>query len=809
MHGLKPSPALYRRSFILRAIQLAAVPAFPALLSACGGGGSDQADASGEAPAGVTLSGQVVLPASLSLANTRVVHLLGQGAVGAGGAFQVQFIEGGAALSQVLDAAGNLLVFGYLRAEQPTLSTRSTAEALVYRGLGLPAQAPRIRVAALTLLRSEDLSMVEAAIVSAIAAGGPTWASSPMPGVSGAVSAKVAAMIGTPPASAAARRRALGMIVTPTERVSGLIVEGDGVGACTVTNYFRRRSLLVHTETFAKLDTGPEYALPENLVRTKMTPIDGLSSPMQAIADLFFERKSLYTPFTASLATPRFPDTAVYTRYKIYGIGPGTAKGTWDDLPDALKIEGLELVFTSIVLDFLIPLLCSVVMFVKGEDIDDFAKRSEASALLKDVITGLAKLPELVGLLLAGDFTGCCKATEAYLRGTAGAQIGLLAALTEILTGLYGPIGVDPITGKTVDFNKFIYDAWSKFDRFLGVGEFAFTLFDSAVQALDIGTSSLADTWDITVTKAKVSLTPTEFFVEKNTLFSGITAISVDASQVEGKVFGYRWKCRAGHLSDGSKYGTTIDSTTLNSVAYDAVDVAAGTVDQIDVDVFLSGLGTDDPVGSAKSKVYVTGVTVTPTEKKLKASESVTLTAATVGMRPLAAGETVIYKWTLGGTAGTLTATDTATATFKADATKQGLGLVTVEASLGGKRIGTALATLTVGDKLVVAGRLFEVHFKDENCHTGMYIAIPKVAGAKHYSVLVSGMRGPVFGTSYTWEVYVSGDGSVSPQWTPLGNEYTTGIGGGGGGGADCVDAPDARWAAWYEGSTVEVTVTL
>ena len=29
MHGLKPSPALDRRSFLYRAIQLAAVPVFP------------------------------------------------------------------------------------------------------------------------------------------------------------------------------------------------------------------------------------------------------------------------------------------------------------------------------------------------------------------------------------------------------------------------------------------------------------------------------------------------------------------------------------------------------------------------------------------------------------------------------------------------------------------------------------------------------------------------------------------------------------------------------------------------------------
>jgi hypothetical protein len=70
-------------------------------------------------------------------------------------------------------------------------------------------------------------------------------------------------------------------------------------------------------------------------------------------------------------------------------------------------------------------------------------------------------------------------------------------------------------------------------------------------------------------------------------------------------------------------------------------------------------------------------------------------------------------------------------------------------------------------------------------------------------------MRGPVFGTEYTWDFSVFPNGTVSSGWTPAGNEYTTGIGGGNGGGSECVNVPDQRWAAWYEGSTVSVTVTL
>ncbi|MCE9657380.1 MAG: hypothetical protein K8R60_02395 [Burkholderiales bacterium] len=808
---MKSAPAVDRRSFLFRAMRLAAVPAFPALLVGCGGGGSDQGDAGGEAPpAAFTLDGQVVLPAGLGLAGASVSLVLGQTAVSPAGAFQAPFAAGGICFSQVRDAAGNVLVFGFLRAEQTTLSTRSTAEALVYRALGLWAHAPSVRVAALTLLRSEDLATVEAAVVSAIAAGGAKWASSANVGVSSAVRAKVVSMIGAPPAAAAARKSAQGMIVSPTERVSGLILEGDGIGACTVTNQFRRRSLLVHTETIAKLETGDEFPLPEHLVRTEMSPMDGLSSPMQAVADLWFERKSLYTPLTVSLATPRFPDTAMYTRYKVYGIGPGVSPGTWADLPESIKTEGIVLIIKSVVLDFVLPLIASVVVVMSDEKIDDLVQSTEANDVLKDLVNYLAQVPSLVSLLLAGDFSGLCNAVLTFIRGTDSLQIALFSLISDSLVKKFGPTVIDPVKKLPVDINKAIYENWSMIDGILDVGEAGFTAFDSAIQALDIGSSRLAETWDVTVTKAKVTLNPMEFFVEKNTLFSGITAVAVDASQVEGKVFGYRWKCAAGHLSDGSKYGPVIDSTTINSVAYDAADVPAGTVDQVDVSVFLSGFGIDDPVGSAKAKVYVTGVTVTPAEKKgLKASESVTLTAATVGMRPLAAGETVTYKWTLGGTAGTLTATDKATATFKADTTREGLALVTVEAFLGDKRIGSAQSSLTVGNKLVVAGRLFEVHYKDENCHTGMYIAVPKVAGAKHYSVFVSGMRGPVFGTEYTWEIYVYPDGSVSPEWAPLGNEYTTGIGGGGGGGADCVDAPDGRWAAWYEGSTVSVTVTL
>jgi hypothetical protein len=322
----------------------------------------------------------------------------------------------------------------------------------------------------------------------------------------------------------------------------------------------------------------------------------------------------------------------------------------------------------------------------------------------------------------------------------------------------------------------------------------------------------------VTVTKAKVTLTPAEFFIEKNGLFSGVTAVSVDATQVEGKVFGYRWKCGKGHLSAGDKYGATIDSTTLDSVGYDAVDVAPGTIDQIDVSVFLSGLGTDDPVGSAKAKVYVTGLNLTPASRKLAAGETVALAAEVVGMRPLAAGETIVYRWAMTGAGGALTAGQTATASYRADATQQGVGTITVEAFLGDRRIGRAETKLSVGNLVVVSGRVFEDHWKDASgCHTGIYIAFPKVPDAKSYDVHVTGMRGPVFGTENHWFVGVGAAGAISPfPWTDQGSEILGGsprgfaiLGGGNGGGDACVSEADGRFAAWYAGATVEVTAAV
>jgi hypothetical protein len=801
-----------RRSFLYRAIQLAALPSF---LAACGGGGSDHTDdadaASSGSAATAKMSGQVVLPAGLSLAGTRVGHLLGDEAVASSGAFVISFVPNSAALTQVRDASGNLLLFGFLRAGQTQLSVRSTAEALVFRSLGLWALAPAVRMAALSLFPSENLTTVETAIAAVIAAHGSTWmefaASS---GVGTAVLAKVAAMAAGP-MSAQARRGAQGMIVEPTERVSGLIAEGDGIGACKLTNDFRRRALVVHTETRAKLEGAPdEFDLAPNLIETEMDPTHGLSSPLEFIADLF-SGSSHYTPVSVNLATPIYPPNAIYTRYEIYAIGPGLPSAKWVSLPPSIQSDGLLLIFKSVVVDFALPFIASVMVPFNDDALDDWKQRTEINDVVKDLVNLLVAIPDLVTKVLAGDFKGCCEGAVKYILATDSLQIACLHTLTLAFQKKFGPsFVIDPNTGRTVTFESYIYDFWEKFDKVLDVGEFAFTLFDTAVQACDIVSSSMVEHWDLTVTKAKVTLNPAEFFIEKNGLFSGITAVSVDGGEVAGKVFGYTWKCSSGHLSTGDKYGSFIDSTTLNSVAYDAAGVAAGTVDQIDVKVFLSGFGKDDPVGSAKTKVYVTGVTVTPTEKKLKANESVTLTAQTVGMRPLAAGETVTYRWTMTNTVGALTAGDTPTATFRADATREGIATVTVEASLGGKRIGTAQCSLTVGTKLVVAGRLYEDHWKDASgCHTGMHIAIPKIAGATSYDVFVSGMRGPVFGTEYHWFCYVYPGGATSPEWVSMGNELVTGIGGGNGGGDECVAAPDQRWAAWYEGSTVQVTVTL
>lgn len=820
MLRMKPAPAVDRRSFLFRAMQLAAVPAFPALLVGCGGGSDDNTN-SGVGSTATTITGQVVMPSRLSLAGTRVNHLLGDVPVRDAGDFRIGFVADSAVPTMVVDATGNLLLFGYLRAGQTTLSVRSTAEALVFRALGMWAHAGDVQLAALTLLASEDLTTVTAAVDAVIAAHGSTWtAFAATSGVGTAVLAKVAAMGGNLPLRAPTRKVAQGMIVTPTERVSGLIVDGDGIGAVTVENDFRRRALLAHTEVSAKLEgSATEFDLPEHLIETEMSPTDGLSSPLQSLADLLAGKTS-YKPVTVTLATPRFPDTAVYTRYKIYAAGPGSALGDWHDMPQSVKDDGLLLIFKSVVLDFAVPFLASVVIPIKADEINKARGFAYADGAIKDLILLLAKIPELSTKLLAGDFKGCCTDTVDYvLHNTDSNQVLLTAAFGRVLELLFGAsIIVDPITDRTVVFRDFVHDWWKKFDDAFDVGELAFTLFDTAVQACDIASSFMGEIWDVTVTKAKVSMSPLEFFVEKNGQFAGITARAVDVESVEGMVLGYSWKCQAGKLFVDGKYGTVIDSTTSGVVGYDALDVSPGTIDQIDVNVFLSGFGRDDPVGSAKCKVYVTGVTVSPTEKKLKANETVTLTAQTVGMRPLVAGETVVWKWTMNSSAGVLTADQTATASFRADATQEGLAFVTVEAFLGDKRIGMAQSTITVGTKLIVTGRVFEDHWKDASgCHSGMYIAFPKVKGATSYDVFVTGMRGPVFGTENHWSVFVGSTGAVGPfPWTDQGSEILGGsprgyaiLGGGNGGGDECVATVDQRWAAWYEGSKVEVTVTL
>ena len=635
-----------------------------------------------------TLVGRIELPVGLSLAGARVTHLLGEGEVTPEGAFPITVVTGAAQLSLVRDRAGNLMLMGFLREGQPALSTRSTAEALLFLALGLFAHAPRVQARALEQLQSLDLAAIESAIKAAIATHGATWLKTPSTAVGAAVKARVRALQGT----------GRGMIVTPADRVSGVIVEGDGIGACKITNFFRRRSYLYVTPVSRKSADGVESALPESLTRTEISPTNGTTTLIGTLTDLVVGN-DIYQPVSTTVPTPRTPADALWTKYKLYGVGPGVRPGELLNLPPVVAEGWREVFFKSLVFDFVIPFLATVVVPLKADQFEDFAKQLEAGDVLKDLINILVATPGLWAKAREGDFTGACKDALFQILGTDTLQIACLSAFVKVLEAKFGPKYTDPRTGKQGFFDSYIAETWRSIDEVLDLADLAFTTFDTAVQALDIASSRLAETWEVSVTKAKVGLSPQEILVEKSALFSGIKASLVGVEAVEGKVFGYSWKCGKGKLSDGSKYAQVIESTSKDSVAYDAVGVAGGTQDTLTVDVFLKGGGKTDPVGSASARVYVTELTVTPTAKTLKASESVTLTTELKGMRPLKPGEKITYKWLTTRNAGELLNSPDGgpTATYRAHASKEGVDTVTVEAYLGAAKLGTAKASLEVG----------------------------------------------------------------------------------------------------------------
>ena len=589
---------MQRRNFL----RLAAALPLTTLLQGCGSGwnlGFGPVRSGGNSGGGSgSVQGRIILLSGVSLEGMKVNTVLSEEAVNSSGSFKVIIQDNGPTLSVAQSKTGKLVLFGFTRTGRADISPRTTAEVLVFMATGA-IYAPGVMQPVFIEQLSQPgiLSATEKAISELIAAHGEDWMSRPS-------AALKAALIEDSRAFRPSVSR--GSIVQPTDKVSGIIVESDGVGTTYLTNYFRRRAFYYVTRESYKDSTGATRASFQKIIDpgVSLSPIKGATNALVTIAEFAGGARDFLAPVKSdAIILPVAPSGATSTLYKVTAVGLGFFPGDFDKLDPQQQADWADTALRTLVIDFIIPLITGFVFPKMGEKIDKFlGDLTNTNGFVKDIITALAAQPDIITKAKAGNVSEATLDGFLILSGSESLKLALLQALWAALDL------------KDINLGIFMVNAFEKMNGLLTAVDMMLQVTDSAFQLLDTVRSQNATQWDVTITKPKLTLTPTTATVSvgQSTHF---TAKVVD-SDVAETLITYRWSLGGkGSLINpiNSATGTTLD-TSGGSVNFQAP--ATGITDNekatLTVEAFVGGI--NDPnrrsLGTATAEVTLRAIQI-------------------------------------------------------------------------------------------------------------------------------------------------------------------------------------------------------
>jgi hypothetical protein len=607
--GAKPLGTLFfredntmkRRDYLSSSLALA----WAGLLAGCGGGGSSPSTPTDPDPSAP--QGRVNLPTGMSTAGMAVRTLQGSQTVRSDGSFPLVIEAGGPSLAVATGAGGKPLLYGFARAERPDLSVRTTAEVLAFVACGgvcLPGVMQPVLVAE---LGRANLSRLEAALTQLLITHGEGWLDAPDAALKTALIEdtkpfRVASPVAR--ASAPGRVRPLAAVVTPTDRVSGITVESDGLGTTVATNYFRRRAY-VFAERISYVDsTGATRASAANLTPQPiaLSPVKSATSALPVFSDYLAGVGDFFLPVKGDpIACALTPGDARSTLYRVTAVGLGPFAGAFDELTPEQQEYWLDAALRSLVIDLIIPFVTGLVIPLNGAKIDRFlGDLNNTNGFVKDIISALAAQPDIIAKAKAGNNSEAGWDGVLVLLGSETLKIGLLQALWAFLDL------------RDISQGIFMVEAFEKMNGILTAVDLGLQATDTIFQLMDLGRSERASQWDVVVTPAKLELTPKAASVTVAT--TADFAVRVLDSGIDSGLVTYRWSVAIGTLTNTTNgaTGTQLD-TSAGSIRYRAPNtVTDNEKTTLTVEAFLGGV--NDPnrrsLGTASAALTLRSVPI-------------------------------------------------------------------------------------------------------------------------------------------------------------------------------------------------------
>ena len=623
-----------------------------------------------------------VIDAPTSVVPTEVTNSL-EGVAVTSGSFSLDQFQGGRQLAVASSADGTPMLLGWLDADHPALSPRSTVEVLLFYASGAFVLPSSAQIAVMDLLAEmSELDAPATQLAGLLAADSNTLANAPT-----SLIASIQTLIDDMLASLEETK---GVAVTGGLQ-SGLRVDTvEGVNSITLVNA-NRRPCHAFVERTATVDEAgvvtPNHA---TLTSFPMSSIQGLNGAVGTFVDIIWGRYAFTETSAPPVALPAV-ENAERTRYKLTVVGPGASDGDLGQLTTAQLAIQQQVVQTFVVRDLFLPLIVNVL--IPNSSMDDYLGFVGGGDVVQDFINILTVgVPGIWDLAYAGDIDGALDAAYNAVMGSGTLRDAILQRMVDHIADMRGLDAADRAAGMAQSFLRIM----TAVDMFLAA-------FDASAVGAAVLDSDRANVWTIEVTQPRVVLSPETAeiaFGDEVTL-----TVTVPETSGAGVDLVYKWICDGDHgtLTDGiSGHVNTFDSTH-NVAIFTAGDAVPGG-ETITVEVYtLAVPGQSDRVLVGETSAVITVspgvITVNPAVSSLQAGHD---THLTVTLDPEPSVGEMTFTWTGANGVGSLAVDeDQRGAVYTADLSGEGLDIITVGATqwIDDEPVswGTAQATINVG----------------------------------------------------------------------------------------------------------------
>jgi hypothetical protein len=492
----------------------------------------------------------------------------------------------------------------------------------------------------------------------------------------------------------------------------------------------------------AKIDLSPTTGV--NSVGSALTNI--------AITAILDHNEAAYAGKTSDpVRVPMTPEDGDRTEYRVTVIGAGASAGSSAQLTSPRTAELNRLIRETLILDFVLPLLSNVAAPLIPEGTKVFSK-VEAGKMPTFFDQLLNRSPDIVEKAYSGDLLGAAKLLITGILED-NSQDLILGFAEGFIEGYLGGTGASQATVEAA--GKRFKDGAEKILKVLAVADATLLGVDLSMQMVDLGSSARAETFDVTITPARVNLLPLSGTVKLGEELE----FRANVTEAEGgdDAFEYRWWTSGNHgvLRDAVGHEGTEFSSSRDRVVYESSGDSSGE-DVIIIEVFLIDNTNRIRMGADTSTVQVADieVTITPSSSTMWPSQAVTFRAE---VDPMPEG-TLYYRWTTSGNHGTTFPASGAlgfawleyTARTNAPDGAEDWIEVEVFANLTeqnptGPPLATARATVKIEDRVIDGSTSIRQASSSAVWCINSLAVFPAVEGARSYELRISNHNHPIY----------------------------------------------------------------